>query len=252
MWLFSVGGIPVEKITDCKRSFVNANAQPPKGVLHTTEGSWNGSMQVFKYNTGTPTFMVGRDGSQRQGVGYNGRLRIAQFMPIGEMALTLKNGSGGVETNRDCIVQIELVAHCQWDAWLPDPETTKLLNALMQELNNRFNIPMIHSGNGTRSSTRWTRMAGWFGHGEVPENDHTDPRAIRWSVILKKGDDAGNGEEESEVFPEWYEKWKPWYMVGRPKGVPMPDIKGVPNPIPQWAWDDVELTALSIVSLVHR
>ncbi len=237
MWLTSVGGIQVEHIKDCKRSFVLADKTPAKGVLHTTEGSWSGSLSVFRYNTGTPTFMIGRDGSARIGVGYNGRLRIAQFMPIGEMALTLENLSGGVETNRDCLVQIELVAHCQWEPWLPDPQTTELLKQLMAEIKRVADVPLIRGGNDSRSVVRWNSKAGWFGHKEAPENDHTDPRAIRWDVLLKADE-----EVDEEVFPAWYEKWKPWYIVSRPKGVPMPLIPNIPDPIPQWAWDDIELT----------
>ena len=243
MWLTNVGGVEVERITDVKRSFANADRNPPKGVLHTTEGTWSGSLSVFRYNTGTPTFMIGRDGTTRQGVGYNGRLRIAQFMPIGEMALTLKNLSGGVETNRDCLVQIELVAHCQWEPWLPDLETTKLLNKLLIEIERVAHVPLKRGGDGTRSVIKWNSNAGWFGHSEAPENDHTDPRAIRWSEILKPTTvDVGGDEEGEEVFPEWFQKWKPWYITGRPKGVPMPAIPGLPDPIPDWAWDDIELT----------
>ena len=239
MWLNEVGGVAVERITNVKRSFTAADGRPPKAVLHTTEGSWAGSLSVFRYTTGTPTFMIGRDGSTRSGVGYTGRLRIAQFMPIGEMALTLQNDSGGVETNRDCLVQIELVAFCQWTPWLPDPETTALLRKLMVEIERVAGVPLKRGGDNTRSVLRWNTVAGWFGHGETPENDHTDPRAIKWDALL-----VPTKEEEAEMaVPAWYPAWKHWYMVQRPHGLPMPLIAGVPSDIPQWAWDDVNLSA---------
>ncbi len=238
-WLTEVGGVTVERITDVKRSFVAADRNPPKGVLHTTEGSWAGSLSVFRFNTGTPTFMIGRDGSTRSGVGYTGRLRIAQFMPIGEMALTLKNASGGVETNRDCLVQIELVAFCQWEPWLPDAATTELLRKLMLKIEDVAGVPMRRGGDGTRSASNWTMKAGWFGHSETPENDHTDPRAIKWAALL-----AQTQEEENEMaIPAWYPAWKAWYMVQRPQGVALPAIPGLPADIPQWAYDDVGLSA---------
>ena len=99
-WLERVGGVDVERIENVKRSRTTADlSKPPKGDLHTTEGDFEGSLSVFRNNTGTPTFMAGRDGA--------GRLRCAQFMPIGEMCLTLQNEPGGIETNRWCRVQIE-------------------------------------------------------------------------------------------------------------------------------------------------
>lgn len=240
MWLDKVGGVTVERITDVKRSFAPASKFPAKGVLHTTEGSWPSALSVFRYNTGTPTFMLGRDGTTRSGVGYSGKLRLAQFMPIGEMALTLKNLSGGAETNRDCLVQIELVAFCQWTPWLPDAETTALLAALMRELRDKAGIPLRRAGDGSRSVTRWINNAGWFGHSEVPENDHTDPRAIKWADLFSE-----DKEEDVIVYqlPEWFAPWKRWYIYQRPNGTPMPTIPGLPSPIPAWAWDDIALTA---------
>lgn len=196
-WLGTVGGITVERTGGVRRSHQRADGRPPKGVLHTTEGGWDGSLGVFR-RTGTPTFMLGRDA--------RGRLRIAQFMPIGEMALTLKNDSGGIETNRDCLVQIEIVDFSKRTRWLPEPETTRLLASLLHRLSLAdVGIPLRRGGDGTRNAQRWRTQAGWFGHSELPENDHWDPGALDWRELLRLA--GGARPEEDEMITPEFKTW---------------------------------------------
>lgn len=186
-WLVNVAGVPVERISGVKRSFTTANmSAPPKAVMHTTEGGWDGSLNVFKTSTGTPTFMIGRDGT---------KLRVAQFMPIGEMALTLKNPSGGVETNRVCRVQIELVGFSKKELWLPDEKTTEALADLMGQIKDKAQVPLRRGGDGTRNVSRWLNASGWFGHVEVPENDHVDPGNLNYTKLF-----ALAGQEEIDLI----------------------------------------------------
>lgn len=189
-WLSSVGGKTVERLTRApnglpiERSGVRISfGQEPNGVLHTTEGHFGPSLNVFT-KTGTPTFMLGWDIINSNNTRKSGKLRVAQFSPIGEMCLTLKNASGGTETNREALVQIELVAFCKWDAWKPDPEVMKVLADLFKQLWEVAGIPLRRAGNNSRSVARWDGASGWFGHGEVPENDHTDPRAFKWTDLF--------------------------------------------------------------------
>lgn len=203
-WLTTVGGVKVERLTRSESGGTIARSnqkipldQPARACLHTTEGHFGSSLEVFE-RTGTPTWMVGYDELKvvsgkltNQPATAKTPIRVAQFMPIGEMALTLKNASGGVETNRCCVAQIELVGTCVQGSggfapWLPPPPILAVLGDLFRQINEVAGVPLVRGGNGTRSVSRWNTNPGWFGHGEAPENDHTDPRAIRWQEVFAK------------------------------------------------------------------
>jgi hypothetical protein len=205
-WLTKVGGLSVEKCVRNGGKLPNvkllgeraALGVPAKGVQHTTEGHWAGSLSRFVNDTGTPTFMLGYETLKvvsgrltNQPATSSTRIRIAQFDAIGQAMLTLQNASGGTETNRECHVQIELVGTCVigsggFDAWLPPEPVLKVLADLYRQIEAAIGIPLQRGGNGSRSLARWDGASGWFGHGEVPENDHTDPRSLRYSEIFKR------------------------------------------------------------------
>ena len=209
-WLAKVGGIAVEKcqrdggsLPDVKRSFSPASVfVPVKGIQHTTEGHFGPSLSRFVSDTGTPTFMVGYETLKvvngkltNKPATSSTRIRVAQFMPLGEMCLTLKNLSGGTETNREAHVQIELVGTCVvgssgFDPWLPDEPVLKVLADLYSQIEDAIGLPLQRGGDGTRSLARWDNREGWFGHGEAPENDHTDPRKLRYADVFKLAADT--------------------------------------------------------------
>lgn len=204
-FLTEVGGVAVERPTvapngrPIKRSRERVpTAQEPNGVLHTTEGHWDPSLNVFT-STGTPTFMIGHE--RLRAVGSNApasgsRIRVAQFMPIGEMALTLQNAAGGTETNRETVVQIELIGFSKFDKWSPPAPVLKVLADLFRQLHDACGIPLQRGGDGTRNESLWDGKAGWFGHLEVPENDHTDVRNFDWQKLLRA---AGTTAERWEI-----------------------------------------------------
>jgi hypothetical protein len=205
-FLDSVGGIAVERPSvapngrSIKRSFERITlGQEANGVLHTTEGHWDPSANVFT-ETGTPTFMIGYE--KLKAVGSNAaassstRIRVAQFLPIGEMALTLKNATGGTETNREALVQIELIGFSKFEKWSPPEPVMDVLADLVRQLHDACGIPLQRAGDGTRSRALWDGGSGWFGHSEVPENDHTDPRAFDWPKLFRK---AGKTAERWEI-----------------------------------------------------
>lgn len=155
------------------------------GVLHTTEGSWNSAMSVFRQHY-APQFMVGVNG------------RIAQLVPLNRMAAALKNAVGGVETNRRCI-QVELEGRSQSKPYQFPAAQTDALADLMATLKVEAGIPLIRffaddmpplpwatTGFVRRRAGYWGRAAGWYGHVEVPENDHWDPGFLRWSQLISK------------------------------------------------------------------
>ena len=207
-WINSIGDVQTDRILDCKRSGASSDLSvPAKGVLHTTEGGRAGSISVFRNVTGTPTFGAGR--------AEDGKLHCDQFMPIGEMALTLKNASGGTETNREVRVQIEAYAFSRKTdnpRWFLDvskkemDEANKNLIAdLVYEASKAASIPLRHVSTPTRSTAIWDAEAGWYGHSEVPENEHWDPGNFDWADCFARGRRVRfhlkwkGGEDKSDV-----------------------------------------------------
>jgi len=248
-WLTKVGGLTVEKckrdggsLPDVKRMFQSSSLfVPVKGVQHTTEGHWAGSLARFVSDTGTPTFMVGYEQLKvvngkltNKPATSSTRIRIAQFLPLGEMALTLENDSGGTETNREAHVQIELVGTCVVgaggnDPWLPDGPVLKVLADLYSQIEDAIHLPLQRGGDGTRSLARWDNREGWFGHGEAPENAHTDPRRLKYGEIFKAAADtaefwvvrSGDDDLHSERLkagetPSAYDRTMDWMNGHRP------------------------------------
>jgi hypothetical protein len=56
----------------------------------------------------------------------------------------------------------------QWRSWL-----TPIKDAL-QGLMAASGVPMTYRGAPTNRGQNWAQ-SGWFGHIDVPDNDHTDP-----------------------------------------------------------------------------
>lgn len=173
-WLAKAGPYKIDRVAvPCPGASVNLGA-PPKGVGHTTEGGWAGAMGVFRRRY-APHFMVGRD---------NGRVRIVQFCPLGQISAALKNRAGGVATNHDVRAQVEVVGFSKRTRWQPDPGVLKAYAALLYTLRDAAGIPLRHVGNAGRSSSVWLRASGWYDHAGVPENDHWDMGAFDWSAAL--------------------------------------------------------------------
>lgn len=158
------------------------------GILHTTEGSWDGSIAAFEKNNSWPHEMYDPATNRR-----------AQFIPFQQTAKALRNMSGGVETNRretdglpgPDVIQVEIVAFAgRIESY---PETWKLNLALyIIDLSRRSGVPLefpheFHGGEayGLDSPYRatpeqWNSARGWVGHQHVPENTHWDPGNIDW------------------------------------------------------------------------
>lgn len=169
---------------------------PPKGVLHTTEtGGW----PDYAQGQTCPHFTVLPVASAK-------RLDVRQHVPLNVAARALMNRAGGVQTNRDSAIQIELVGTCDPDArhlpsrlYWPEAPVWALdeLRALMRRLERACGIrpvavgpwvPYPHSygnGGGQRLSlSQWDAYSGWLGHQHVPENDHGDPGNLAMSRLM--------------------------------------------------------------------
>ncbi|MEN4921001.1 N-acetylmuramoyl-L-alanine amidase [Achromobacter spanius] len=146
---------------------------PFKIVHHTTEGSTaQGAMDAFRRNRSDPHFTV--DAST-----------IYQHIDTAEGARALRNDPGGVQTNRDSAVQIELVGF----AHLPkDSRALTNLARLCRWIEQQHGVARkwpsgrpLPARNGkdpgghNRDAATWDSSSGHFGHCHVPENTHWDP-----------------------------------------------------------------------------
>lgn len=146
---------------------------PFKIVHHTTEGStFQSARAAFRQNRSDPHFTVDST-------------TIYQHIDTDLAARSLRNLAGGVQTNRDRAVQIEIVAF----AGKPkDPKTLANVARLCRWIERQHGIPQVwpsgypkpavngrDPGHHNRSGQNWTSMGGHYGHCHVPENIHWDP-----------------------------------------------------------------------------
>ena len=111
--------------------------------------------------------------------------RIFQHVDTAEGARALRNAPGGVQTNRDSAVQIELVGF----AHLPKSrESITLLARLCRWIESTHGVPPTwpaglprparngkDPGGHNRPAAVWDSQSGHYGHCHVPENTHWDP-----------------------------------------------------------------------------
>jgi hypothetical protein len=180
------GGIPVRKVPmGVFWGKVDSNS-PPKGVAHTTEGF----SEVPNYGGASPHFTIGEK-------------HVSQHRPLGDMAGTLRNEAGGVETNRLVRLQFELVGFSSLKPWLPDSTFQRdALAGLFEMADKDLGIPKTHvwpdplepghiwaSETNPRRDKKFPSVAGWYCHGEIPENDHWDMGSCLITKLMQGDDD---------------------------------------------------------------
>lgn len=164
-------------------TYVNA---PFRGVLHTTQ-STNYTPSKYEYygHSNPPHFTVARKG---------GEARVYQHYSIRVAARALVNLDGGVQTNRQNAVQIEIAWRAENIAALP-PTMKEALRQLMAWISNECGIQLAAPeffgeeayGNGSlarMSASEWNSFNGWCGHQHVPENVHWDPGRLPIQQLL--------------------------------------------------------------------
>lgn len=146
---------------------------PYKIVHHTTEGSSAaGAMAAFTRNKSDPHFTVDANA-------------IFQHIDTAEGARALRNDPGGVETNRDSAVQIELVGFAHL---AKDRAALTNLARLCRWIESTHGVPRVwpnglprpavggrDPGGHNRNAATWDTQSGHYGHCHVPENTHWDP-----------------------------------------------------------------------------
>lgn len=146
---------------------------PFKIVHHTTEGSSaQGAFNAFQKNRSDPHFTVDAT-------------TVYQHIDTAEGARALRNEVGGVQTNRDSAVQIELVGFAHL---AKDRSALTQLARLCRWLEQVHGVPQVwpagpprqakngkDPGGHNRSAAIWDSQSGHYGHCHVPENSHWDP-----------------------------------------------------------------------------
>jgi len=153
---------------------------PFRIVHHTTEGSSAaGAFSAFQANRSDPHFTVDNN-------------RIYQHVDTAVAARSLANDPGGVETNHEMAIQIEVVAF----AGKPkNIDTLRNVARLCRWLETIHNIPQVwpnglprtgtrDPGGHNRNATQWETKGGHYGHCHVPENSHWDPGYTKEEVDI--------------------------------------------------------------------
>jgi hypothetical protein len=186
-WLWGAAGHKVEHMPMPHPGARVDMRVKPQGVMHTIEGSLESGLSVFRHHY-SPTFTVGPG-------------RIIQHIPLGFIAAALEH-TGFPPTNGWARAQIEVAGHSRTERWLPDAKTFVSLAHLLATLSLApANIPLTRPfpdamppqpwANrmfGRRHSGNWGRTAGWYGHIEIPQNEHWDPGALAWSQLLRQAE----------------------------------------------------------------
>lgn len=165
---------------------------PRSGILHTTEGFFEGALEVFEQHY-APHFEVGLD---------KGVPRINQLVKVGYI------GSSCRAHNDEAIVQIEMVGFAKTSPWYPHGKVARddghvvdygdtdiALAWLMIEIEKEYGVPLSHpyadddwgkaGHNSTRSAGKFGKVAGWYGHQNMPDPDvHWDPGHLQWSKLF--------------------------------------------------------------------
>jgi hypothetical protein len=188
---------PIAVLRKADKAGLSFTGAPYRGVLHTTEGKTAaGSFSVYDAKGYWPHFTATFEA---------GLFKIWQHLPINVGAYALKNVSGGVETNRQNAIQIELVGSCDVANrdWGPQyvenfpPAYLAGIAAWMRWIETQTGVDRVAvpgwktypasygTSNGVRmSSAEWQGWNGWCGHQHVPENLHGDPGLIDIDALL--------------------------------------------------------------------
>jgi hypothetical protein len=123
--------------------------------------------------------------------------RVAQLFPASSRSKSVVDSPGGTRTNRagSVVIQIEAVffPYCRKDgvvyARLEDTPCKgwDAINAWCRDLGIPDVWPMGKPRNfdSNRSEATWESQGGWYGHSQVPENDHQDPGS--WPDFVNGG-----------------------------------------------------------------
>ena len=149
-----------------------------KAVWHTTEGS-DSVLNWYPVSGGIPHFTILTTGV------------IKQHYSCNNFSRALRNFRGGVETNTDGAIQIEIVGYAGKEHTPAQLASIRRLAAwLTDEKHVAPVFPMGRLSKPYRRATNeeWDDGVGHFAHGQIPEQDHTDPDMTdaTWEVTNRR------------------------------------------------------------------
>jgi hypothetical protein len=186
---------------------------PLKIVHHTTESGTSDSAFAAYRSTGCfPQFTAAPEA-------------VYQHLDTMTAGSALRNVSGGVETNRDGAIQIEVVGYAGSQK---NPTTLERVADLCRWLEETHLIPPIwpngppkygssDPGGHNRNASNWNHQAGHYGHSQVPENTHWDPSYWPEELDLVMGGHAMhleiNGVNQDQAVESWLKKGRSYMSV---------------------------------------
>lgn len=145
--------------------------------------------------------------------------RFAQFFPANSRSMSLVDAPGGTRTNRagSVVLQIEALFFpwCMYagKAYEKLTDTPCKGWAQLQAWVHSWGVPNAWpmgrpvNYDSHRSESVWEKQAGWYGHSQVPENDHQDPGSWPEFVVTSPAKPAAT---KYVPFPG-----ASWFTVGR-------------------------------------
>lgn len=166
----------------------------PKGCLHTTEtSSWPTyqGWSIPPHLTVHPTAGIG--------------VTVRQHIPLDRASFALEHRIGTAETNRDDVIQVELVGTCDPSQrgrlyFWPDADDVVLADLFRKVIgpaSRAAGIPVSSTVlwlpyPGSYGSTparlggrAWLAYSGWLGHQHAAGNSHGDPGAFPWDRMIQ-------------------------------------------------------------------
>ena len=97
------------------------------------------------------------------------------------------------------IVQVECIGYAEEKSWQFQEPVKDFIASLMMVCEAEYGIPLTRPWPDAvygrakakiRIDTlgKFGTIAGWFGHGDVPENDHWDPGQLRFSLLFQRAE----------------------------------------------------------------
>ena len=167
-----------------------------KAVYHKTVGSGASALAWYHKSGGVPKVTVVEDGTVHQHYSMNKHDR------------GLRNQSGGVQTNLDGAISVEIAGHPGKNVTAAQRKSLTRLSAWFTEIG----VPAVWLNGapvkGSRyrqrlSQNAWDNGSGNCGHVDVPENDHYDPEFTASTLAAVEAGFAGGNEEAVTPRAEW-------------------------------------------------
>lgn len=156
------------------------------GCLHTTESS--------RFVPNKDNYFGHQNYPHLTVANQDGKFVSWQHISIRKAARALANRSGGVQTNREGVIQIEVVGKAA-SPFTQDPVIVEGLRKLMRWIESQTKIPRktgvtFWAGKygidvpHRMTNAQWVAYEGWCAHQHVPENTHYDAGAIDINLLL--------------------------------------------------------------------